>query len=306
MNRIIVVCGPTGIGKTSFAIRLAKQFDAEIVGADSMQIYKYMDIGTAKPSSEELSQVPHHLVDFLEPDKDFDAGRYVSLADQAIKEISARGKNIIVAGGTGFYIKALLHGLFRTSGVCRDTIEALTRELEEKGCKYLHERLVLCDPAAARKIHPNDSFRVIRALEVFETTGKKISDHQDFHNFSTKRYEFLKIGLYMDRQELYSRINKRVEMMLDQGLLKEVATLIEKGFPLTLKSMQSIGYRHMGMFIENRVDWQEAVRLLKRDTRRYAKRQFTWFRRDDQIHWLLPSQIPVAQELIKNFLDNDT
>ena len=218
MNRIIVVCGPTGIGKTSFAIRLAKQFDAEIVGADSMQIYKYMDIGTAKPSSEELSQVPHHLVDFLEPDKDFDAGRYVSLADQAIKEISARGKNIIVAGGTGFYIKALLHGLFRTSGVCRDTIEALTRELEEKGCKYLHERLVLCDPAAARKIHPNDSFRVIRALEVFETTGKKISDHQDFHNFSTKRYEFLKIGLYMDRQELYSRINKRVEMMLDQGL----------------------------------------------------------------------------------------
>ncbi len=304
MNSIIVICGPTGIGKTSFAIRLAKQFNAEIVGADSMQIYKYMDIGTAKPSCEELSQVPHHLVDFVEPDEEFDAGRYMALADEAIKQISEQKKNVIVAGGTGFYIKALLYGLFRTSGVCQDTIEALTCELEEKGSRYLHERLALCDPEAARKIHPNDSFRVIRALEVFETTGRKISDRQHSHNFKKKRYEFLKIGLYMDRQDLYSRINKRVDMMLDQGLLQEVAGLIEKGYPLSLKSMQSIGYRHMGMFIENRVDWQEAVRLLKRDTRRYAKRQFTWFRRDDQIHWLLPSQILQAQELVKKFLDN--
>jgi tRNA dimethylallyltransferase len=302
MKKIIVICGPTGIGKTSFAIFLAQQFNGEIIGADSMQIYKYMDIGTAKPDSEERNLVPHHLVDFVDPKTDFDAGLYIKKADKTIKDIISRGKTPIIAGGTGLYIKALLHGLFRIEPICDETLSQLTKELEEKGHLYLYKKLSQCDPKAARKIHPNDSFRVIRALEVYQTSGIKISDRQKMHNFDTLRYNTLKIGLKMDREKLYKRINQRVDIMLNQGLLKEVTTLVKKGYSFDLKPMQSIGYKHMAMFINDEVDWEEAVRLLKRDTRRYAKRQFTWFNKDKDINWFLPSQTMQAQTLVKEFL----
>ncbi len=302
MKKIIVICGPTGIGKTSFAISIAKRFNGEIISADSMQIYKYMDIGTAKPSPDELKQAKHHLIDFLDPKENFDAGQYVKAADKAIEDITKLGKIPIVAGGTGLYIRALLHGLFRLKPINSKILSQLNTELEEKGSKALYQKLNKCDPKAAKKIHPNDSFRVIRALEVCQTSGQKISDRQKNHNFEDLRYHYLTIGLTQDREKLYDRINKRVDIMLSQGLLNEVVGLAQNGYPFNLKSMQSIGYKHMSMFIKNEVDWPEAIRLLKRDTRRYAKRQFTWFNKDKNIHWLRPSQFDEAQRLIKEFL----
>ena len=302
MKRIIIICGPTGVGKTSFAIRVAQRFNGEIVSADSMQIYRHMNIGTAKPDQEEMGLIPHHLIDIVDPMEEFDAGRYVRAADEAIEDILLRGKNPIITGGTGLYIKALLNGLFRSEPICAEMLSRLTREFEEKGAHALHEKLTECDPRAAGKIHPNDAFRVIRALEVFQTTGNRISDHQEGHNFDDRRYDGLKIGLYMEREKLYDRINQRVDMMMNNGLLNEVLSLVEKGYSLNLKSMQSIGYKHMAMFIRNEVGFPEAVRLLKRDTRRYAKRQLTWFHKDKDIVWLEPSEMDASEKLIKEFL----
>jgi len=302
MEKIIIICGPTGIGKTSFAIKLARRFNGEIVSADSMQIYRHMDIGTAKPDEEEQKLVSHHLIDFLDPGENFDAAMYAKAADRVIKEIFARGKTPFIAGGTGLYIKTLLHGLFRSEPICEKTLSKLNMELEEKGRLYLYQKLEECDPESAKALHPNDSFRVIRALEFFMTNRQKISDYKKKHSFHETRYDFIKIGLYMEREKLYERINKRVDIMLSQGLLKEVATLVENGYSLNLKPMQSIGYKHMGMFIKDEVDWKEAVRLLKRDTRRYAKRQFTWFNKEREINWVRPSQFEEAKNLIKDFL----
>ena len=302
MKKIIVIIGPTGIGKTSFAIKTANHFNGEIIGADSMQIYKHLTIGTAKPDANELKQAPHHLIDFLDPKQEFDAGLYVKLADQAIEDILSRNKIPIIAGGTGLYVRALLNGLFRSDSICEQTLGQLTCEVEQKGNLHVYERLQKCDPDASSKIHPNDTFRVIRALEVFLTTGEKISDRQEKHNFNEIRYHNFKIGLDIDRDKLYERINMRVDLMLDQGLLKEVKNLVKKGYSLDLKSMQSIGYRHMGLFIENKIDWSEAVRLLKRDTRRYAKRQMTWFRKQTDIHWYKPTEFDQAKIEIKDFL----
>ncbi|WP_022668729.1 tRNA (adenosine(37)-N6)-dimethylallyltransferase MiaA [Desulfospira joergensenii] len=302
MKKILTICGPTGIGKTGFAIRLARAFDGEIIGADSMQIYKHMNIGTAKPDEEEREQVVHHMVDFLDPKIEFDAGQYARQAGQVIDELAKKGKMPIVAGGTGFYIRALLYGLFRSRPVCEKTISRLTEQLHEKGSSYLYEQLKACDPAAAQKIHPNDSFRLVRALEVYSTTGKPISHQQQDHDFKDQKFESLTLGLSMDRERLYERINKRVDMMMDQGLLREVADLVEKGYSLDLKSMQSIGYRHMGMFLKEEVDLDEAVRLLKRDTRRYAKRQFTWFKKEPGIIWVNPEEFSRAQQIVNDFL----
>ncbi len=302
MQKIITICGPTGIGKTGFAIAAARRFNGEIIGADSMQIYKYMDIGTAKPAPNELRMASHHLVDFLDPKEEFDAGLYATRAGQVIGSLYNKGKLPIIAGGTGLYIRALLHWLFRVLPVCAKTMADLTRLLEEKGSFFLHEQLKSCDPVAAAKIHHNDSFRVIRALEVFKTTGQPISAKQKAHDFKESKYNSLTIGLYMDRKQLYERINQRVDIMVGQGLLNEVKFLVGKGYSLDLKPMQSIGYRHMGMFLKGEVDFEEAIRLLKRDTRRYAKRQFTWFNSEPDLIWLEPSQKDKAFELIKDFL----
>jgi tRNA dimethylallyltransferase len=302
MEKIIIICGPTGIGKTAFAIKLAEIFNAEIVSADSMQIYKRMNIGTAKPDPEELKLATHHVIDFLDPKDDFDAGMYVKTADTAIVNIVNHGKIPIVVGGTGLYIKALLHGLFRTKSINKKTLSLLEKELQKKGNIVLYKKLEQCDPKAAKAIHPNDSFRVIRALEFFKTNSQKISDWQTNHDFKDQRYDFIKLGLSMEREKLYERINRRVDIMLSQGLYKEVINLIDDGYSLDLKSMQSIGYKHMGMFIKKEIDWNEAVRLLKRDTRRYAKRQLTWFNKDKEINWVKPSEIEKAKRLIKDFL----
>ncbi|EMS79369.1 tRNA (adenosine(37)-N6)-dimethylallyltransferase MiaA [Desulfotignum phosphitoxidans] len=302
MKKIITVCGPTGIGKTGFAIFLAKTFNGEIIGADSMQIYKYMDIGTAKPDASERAKARHHLVDFLDPAKDFDAAQYTQMAGQTIDTMTQNNRIPIVAGGTGLYIRSLLYGLFRSRPACQNTLARLTQTLEEKGSPYLHQQLDACDPSAARRIHPHDGFRIIRALEVFQTTGIPISQRQTQHSFAHPCYRSLTLGLYMDRHDLYERINQRVDIMMAQGLLTEVQGLVKKGYDLSLKSMQSIGYRHMGKVINHELDIETAVSLLKRDTRRYAKRQFTWFKKEPGIVWIEPSQKDRALALVKDFL----
>jgi tRNA dimethylallyltransferase len=298
----VVVCGPTGIGKTAFAIDLARRFKGEIIGADSMQLYRHMDIGTAKPTPEERAAVRHHMVDVVDPDGHFDAEMYANMAYAKVVELADNKILPFIVGGTGLYIKALVHGLFESAEIDEHVRQRLKEEAADKGGAYLHARLEKVDPFAAARIHANDTYRIVRALEIYESTGRTLSVSQQQHQFRPQRLQTVKIGLAMDREALYRRIDKRVDLMLDQGLLKEVQGLIEAGYAMALKSMQSLGYRHMGAFLNNGVDWEEAVRTLKRDTRHYAKRQMTWFRADPEIVWMGPQDIEKAVACIADFL----
>ncbi len=301
-TRVVVVCGPTGIGKTSAAIELAEIFGGEIVSADSMQIYRQLDIGTAKPTAEEMARIPHSMVDVADPDEPFDAARFSKMAAEEIAKLEGRGLLPFVAGGTGLYIKALVHGLFRARPADDALLARLTAEAGETGSANMHLSLSAVDPVAAGKIHPNDTFRIVRALEHFQATGERISECQSSHGFSEDPYRVLKIGLTMDREALYDRINLRVDMMLDEGVLAEVEGLLARGYGRELKSMQSIGYRHMCDFLAGEVTWEETVRLLKRDTRRYAKRQMTWFRKDEGIVWVERSDTAAMKKLVEEWL----
>jgi tRNA dimethylallyltransferase len=298
----VVICGPTGIGKTSFAIALAKRFHGEIIGADSMQLFRRMDIGTAKPTSEERAAVTHHMVDVVEPDEHFDAEMFAGMAYAKVLELSQRGVLPFVVGGTGLYIKSLIHGLFETVKVDPEVRRRLKEEAAAKGGQHLYRRLVSCDPAAAARIHENDTYRIVRALEVFETSRTPLSARQRSHQFSGRRLRTLKIGLFMERADLYRRIDRRVDAMIRQGLLQEVEGLVGKGYSKDLKSMRSLGYRHMAEYLSGAAVWEEAVRTLKRDTRRYAKRQMTWFRADPEVVWLGPDDAEAAASLVSDFL----
>lgn len=299
---LIVICGPTGIGKTLAAIELAEAFNGEIVGADSMQVYRHMDIGTAKPTPEEQRRVPHHLIDVADPDEPFDAARFSTLARKAASALAGQGKLPVVAGGTGLYIRAMLHGLFEAQPSDRELRETLNRQAEAEGTRALHQRLAAVDPQTAQRIHPNDRIRVLRALEIFTLTGVPLSEHHRGHAFSDSPYAVLKIGLTMDRPALYRRIEQRVEAMMALGLEEEVRRLLEMGYGPQLKPMQAIGYRHMVDRIEGRLSRKEAVETLKRDTRRFAKRQFTWFNADPDIRWYEPSQIEAMRSAVGAFL----
>ena len=300
--KIVIICGPTGIGKTSVAIDIACAVNGEIISADSMQIYRYMDIGTAKPTPEEQSRVRHHIVDIVDPDENFDAAKFSKRAHEKIVELYNSGIVPLVVGGTGLYIKAAVHGLFDAEAVNLDIRKRLKKESSISGSGLLHKRLAACDPDAADKIHPNDTYRIIRALEMVEATGKPISEHQVDHGFMEKRYRVIKIGLSMERKALYDRINQRVDVMIEKGLVDEVKDLLNKGYSENLKSMQSIGYRHIVDFIKKRLSWDETVRTLKRDSRRYAKRQMTWFKADPEIVWLGLESMDEATSMVKAFI----
>lgn len=303
--RVIVICGPTALGKTSAAIELAGIFDGEIVGADSMQIYRHMDIGTAKPTEQEQAQVKHHMIDIIDPDERFDAKQYAAMAREAVETLCHRGKTPFVVGGTGFYIKALLNGLFETEAREENIRNDLKKEAEIHGTAFLYDRLCRQDPEASKKIHPNDAYRVIRALEVLAMTGKAMSGLHKAHGFNDHPFIVLKIGLHIPREILYDRINNRVDVMIDHGLLDEVKGLLAMGCSPDSKSMQSIGYRHMVDFIQGDCSWEETVRTLKRDTRRYAKRQMTWFRADPEIIWKNPDAMADIKVLIQRFLGKE-
>ncbi len=300
--KIVVLCGPTAVGKTSVAIETARAFCGEIVNADSMQIYRYMDIGTAKPSLEERRMVRHHLIDIANPDESFDAAKFAKAAGKIITYLNEEKKTAFVVGGTGLYIKALVHGLFQACPSDPTIRHRLKSELARSGPDLLYKKLAAVDPETAEKLHPNDTHRVIRAIEVFETSGKPISAWQQAHQFGDQPYQVLKIGLTMNRKQLYHRIETRVDAMIQAGLADEVRTLLEKGYRSHLKSMQSIGYRHMADYIEGRLTFDEVVRTFKRDTRRYAKRQFTWFNKDSSIIWMHPDNINAIIQQVRWFL----
>ena len=300
--KVVVVCGPTASGKTDGAIRLAATFGAEIVSADSMQVYRYMDIGTAKPTAAERARVYHHLIDVVDPDEPFDAETYVKMARDSVADIRRRNLTPIVAGGTGLYLKAFVHGLFRLPPVDRRIRDRLASEAADRGTGPLYERLRRLDPETASRIHTNDRYRILRALEVLASSGQPISSWHAAHRFADCPFEVLQIGLNIERQRLYERIDRRAEEMIAAGLADEVAGLLDNGYRPELKSMQSIGYRHMVDFLQGRTTHDEALRTMQRDTRRYAKRQMTWFRADAAIRWIDPDRFDEAREMTAAFL----
>jgi len=271
-------------------LSLAQRINAEIVNADSQQVYRYLDIGTGKASKAERERVRHHLIDVVNPDEDFNAALYRQLAAASIEEIHKRGAKVLVCGGTGLYLKALTGGLF--SGPSQDTeLRAnLEREIAESGLAPLYQRLIEVDPSANTKIHPNDRQRIIRALEVYQSTGRPLSAWQNDHRFHEQAFEVLKIGLLRERAELYDLINDRTESMIREGLLDELHALMARGYGLDLKPLRSVGYRQMGEVIEGIKGLPDAVEEMKQETRRLAKRQLTWFRSDAEIRWFHPEK----------------
>jgi tRNA dimethylallyltransferase len=300
--RLVVICGPTGVGKTTAAIEIASVLDAEIISADSMQVYRYMDIGTAKPSSIEQARIPHHMIDIVDPDESFDAQQYADLSQDLVFKLAELGIPVVVAGGTGFYIRALIHGLFESGSGDPEIRLNLKKEADINGTTGLYHRLCECDPDAAAKIHPNDAFRIVRALEIYVTTGQPISACHQEHRQAPPLFDVLKIGLFRQREVLYERINHRVDLMIEEGLVDEVKALLKKGYSPELKPLQSIGYRHITNFFEGRLGWDDTLQALKQDTRRYAKRQLTWFNSDSQVKWMDADRLDEITHTVKSFM----
>ncbi len=284
---LIILTGPTAVGKTDLSIRLAKAIGGEIISADSMQVYRYMDIGSAKVTPEEMQGIPHHLIDVLEPFEDFNVVIFQQLAKKALEEIYAHGKIPIVAGGTGFYIQALLYDIdFRENPEGQQIREELEQLAREKGSDYLHAMLAEADPESAQAIHSNNVKRVIRALEYYRQTGEKISEHNEAERQKESPYDFLYYVVNTDRSRLYERIERRVDQMLEQGLVQEVETLKRMGCRRGMVSMQGLGYKEILDYLNGDCTLEEAVYVLKRDTRHFAKRQITWFKRERDVRWL--------------------
>ena len=285
MNNIICIAGPTASGKTALAVELAKMTNGEVVSCDSMQIYRRMDIGTAKPTKEEMQGIPHHMIDVCEPDEDFSVSRYCEMATPIIDDILARGKTAIIAGGTGLYMDSLIKGNtfapFPSTGM-REKLEA---QADSEGMDAMISLLQSIDPEAAQRIH--DRKRIIRALEVYYETGETITEHNRRTQAIPPRYSPLWLGLdFADRQELYSRIDLRVDIMLEQGLVEEIQSLLASGIPAKCTAMQAIGYKEFVAALEGIGTIEEAAEEVKKSSRHYAKRQLTWFRRNKEMHWL--------------------
>lgn len=296
--KVIVISGPTGVGKSSLAVELALRFQGEIINADCMQVYRGFDVGTAKPSLEDRQKVPHHLFDILEPEEEFNAGRFQLLASKVIEEIWLRKRIPIVVGGTGLYIRALLKGLIDVPSEKRHT---LREELNAKTTQELYEELQIIDTKASEKIHPNDRVRILRALEIYYLTQKPPTELWKMHNFGEKRYNALCIFLYMERSELYKVLEKRCDEMMSSGLVEEVKELLKKHLP-QLKPFQSIGYRHIIKHILQNIPLMECVKEFKRDTKRYAKRQFIWFKKEPEFLWVPSAQKLHVFRLVEEFI----
>ncbi|MBL0387985.1 tRNA (adenosine(37)-N6)-dimethylallyltransferase MiaA [Tumebacillus sp. ITR2] len=283
---VLILVGPTAVGKTAFSIAAAKHYDGEILSADSMQIYKGMDIGTAKVTSQEMEGIPHYGLDLIDPDEPYTVADFQAYADGVIRDIHARGKLPIVVGGTMLYVKSLTNHLdFTEASADLEFRARLHAVAEQQGGAVLHNRLREIDPATAERLHPNDVKRIIRALEVYETTGKPMSEAYTEQPPESK-YNTLVVGLNLDdREKLYERINLRVDLMMQQGLIQEVQNLLAKGYSRDLQSMKAIGYKEIVDYLEGRLTVEEAVEAVKQGSRRYAKRQLSWWRRETTIHW---------------------
>ena len=287
MNPIICIAGPTASGKTALAVELAKQLNGEVISCDSMQVYKRMDIGTAKPTEEEMQGIPHHMIDVAEPDEDFSVSRYCCLAAPIVDDIVARGKTAIIAGGTGLYMDSLIQGNafapFPSTGV-REKLEA---QADSEGMEFLLNWLRSIDPEAAARLHLSDRKRIIRALEVYLETGQTITEHNRKTQQIPPKYTPLWLGLdFADRAELYRRIDRRVDMMLEMGLISEIQGLLASGIPPRCTAMQAIGYKEFVAALHGEETIAQAAEEVKKSSRHYAKRQLTWFRRNPKLHWL--------------------
>ena len=300
---MIILAGPTAVGKTAASIRLAKAVGGEIISADSMQVYRHMDIGSAKIRPEEMEGVPHYLVDVLEPEEDFNVVRFQQMAKAAAEEIYARGRIPIAAGGTGFYIQALLYDIDFTENDGDSSFRRkLEKTAEEKGGEYLHSLLQEADPEAALQIHPHNIKRMIRALEFHHQTGGKISEHNETEREKESPYNFVYFVLTDDRSRLYDRIDRRVDLMMEEGLLDEVRFLKERGVRRDSTAMQGLGYKELYAFLDGEYPLEEAVRIIKRDTRHFAKRQLTWFKRERDVIWADKSVIGQDDDAVIDFI----
>lgn len=296
---LIILAGPTAVGKTKLSIALAKAINGEIISADSMQVYKTMDIGTAKIKQEEMQGVVHHLIDILEPSEDFNVVLFASYAKKAMEQCWSKGKIPILVGGTGFYIQAVLYDIDFTENDEDKSYRIYLEQLAiEKGVEYLHEMLQKVDEKASKEIHPNNIKRVIRALEFYEKSGQKISEHNEEQKQKESPYAYAYFVLNDDREVLYERINRRVDMMLEEGLVEEVKGILETGVPKTAVSMQGLGYKEIASFLTGEYTYEEAIYYLKRDTRHFAKRQLTWFKREPNVIWLHRQAFEQKEELI--------
>ena len=298
MNNIICIAGPTASGKTALAVELAKRFNGEVVSCDSMQIYRRMDIGTAKPFPEERQGIPHHMIDVADPDEDFSVGRYCQMASPIVDDIVARGKTAIIAGGTGLYMDSLIKGNdfapFPSTG-CRERLEA---QCDEMGMEFMMNMLREIDPEAAERIH--DRKRMIRALEVYQETGETITEHNRKTQLIPPKYSPLWFGLdFEPRQALYDRIDLRVDIMLKQGLVEEIRNLLASGIPEKCTAMQAIGYKEFVDALDGRCTIEEAAAQVQQSSRRYAKRQLTWFRRNKAMNWLVRQSGEGAEEILE-------
>ena len=308
MPNIVCVVGPTASGKTALSVELAKALDGEVISFDSMQVYRGMDIGTAKPTEEEMDGVVHHMLDVADPKENFSVGRYTEMADPILQDILERKKTAVLVGGTGLYVDALISG--REFSPCpatgvRETLEA---RAEKEGTEVLLKELSVFDPEAAKRLYPADKKRIIRAMEVYYETGKTITKHNEETRLLPPKYKAAWLGLtYSDRQTLYDRIDLRVDIMREQGLVAEVEDLLKQGIPETATAMQAIGYKEIVSALKGEISMEAAMEAVKQNSRRYAKRQLTWFRRNEEIFWLDRSQItdmnlfPAARRQIRDF-----
>ena len=299
-KKIVVICGPTASGKTALSIALAKAFDGEVVSADSMQIYRRMDIGTAKPTKEEMDGVPHHMLDVAEPGEAYSVSRYVEEATACVEDILARGKLPIVCGGTGLYIDGLIRGTnYQPAGTDNGIREQLEGEWETQGAEQMMARLAAADPDSAARLHLSDKRRILRALEVYLATGETITVHNARTKAIPPRYEAVMIGLNTEpRQILYDRIDRRVGVMLEQGLLQEVQSLLEDGL-LEGTAAQAIGYKELLAYFRGEMTLETAADLIRQKSRNYAKRQLTWFRRDERVKWIVYNAPKAAQAVLQ-------
>lgn len=304
MKKVLVIAGPTGCGKTDLSVKIAKKIGAEIISSDSMQIYKGMDIGTAKVTKEEMQNVPHHMIDILSPFESYSVSDYCKDAKKIAEGIFQKGKPVVLVGGTGLYTDSFIKDIDFSEDGEKDF--ALRRELEyfarDYGPEALHKKLSEFDPKSAQTIHPNNIKRVIRAIEYYKLTGETIWEHNEKTKQKSSPYEYVYIGLTRDREELYERIDKRVDLMIEAGLTEEVMNLYKTGLSNGHTSMQALGYKELFWYIQGKATFDEAVRILKRDSRRYAKRQLTWFGKNPEINWINLSHTPDGEDVAMKIL----